>query len=303
MAEGSAVRTGGCRRGGAGVFCQLRSMAVRCRQLEWRAWSRRPWAGRDRPGDSASADRRRAIRCGCPGQAAERSGPAMIPVPASTRVWLAAGVTDMRKGFGGWRRWPRRCWSRIPIPVCGQARRFRRQPSSPPSHRWLDQRVGRGAAASPARVGRGRAAWTFVSVPPATAPHVHPSSPIRRPGQSRTPLPRGRRGRWQRRFGYAAEAPATERDFAGLPRHGIGPLRRDARRARGGGPVARRAGDKLDRRHPGRSEPGMLVGCAWVGSAGQPRAGAVRLDVRPSIRADIGSSAGIAGCRLRRPPK
>ena len=23
----------------------------------------------------------------------------MIPVPASTRVWLAAGVTDMRKGF------------------------------------------------------------------------------------------------------------------------------------------------------------------------------------------------------------
>jgi hypothetical protein len=25
----------------------------------------------------------------------------MIPVPASTKVWLAAGVTDMRKGFGG----------------------------------------------------------------------------------------------------------------------------------------------------------------------------------------------------------
>ncbi len=25
----------------------------------------------------------------------------MIPVPASTRVWLAAGVTDMRKGFVG----------------------------------------------------------------------------------------------------------------------------------------------------------------------------------------------------------
>ena len=27
--------------------------------------------------------------------------PAMIPVPAQTRVWLAAGVTDMRKGFNG----------------------------------------------------------------------------------------------------------------------------------------------------------------------------------------------------------
>ena len=25
----------------------------------------------------------------------------MIPVPASTREWLAAGVTDMRKGFNG----------------------------------------------------------------------------------------------------------------------------------------------------------------------------------------------------------
>jgi transposase len=25
----------------------------------------------------------------------------MIPVPASTKVWLAAGATDMRKGFNG----------------------------------------------------------------------------------------------------------------------------------------------------------------------------------------------------------
>ena len=25
----------------------------------------------------------------------------MIPVPSNTRVWLAAGVTDMRKGFAG----------------------------------------------------------------------------------------------------------------------------------------------------------------------------------------------------------
>ena len=25
----------------------------------------------------------------------------MIPVPSSTRVWLACGVTDMRKGFPG----------------------------------------------------------------------------------------------------------------------------------------------------------------------------------------------------------
>jgi len=25
----------------------------------------------------------------------------MIPVPSNTKIWLAAGVTDMRKGFGG----------------------------------------------------------------------------------------------------------------------------------------------------------------------------------------------------------
>jgi len=25
----------------------------------------------------------------------------MIPVPANTRIWLAGGVTAMRKGFGG----------------------------------------------------------------------------------------------------------------------------------------------------------------------------------------------------------
>ena len=25
----------------------------------------------------------------------------MIPVPASTKVWIALGVTDMRKGFNG----------------------------------------------------------------------------------------------------------------------------------------------------------------------------------------------------------
>ena len=25
----------------------------------------------------------------------------MIPVPMAAKVWLAAGVTDMRKGFGG----------------------------------------------------------------------------------------------------------------------------------------------------------------------------------------------------------
>ena len=32
----------------------------------------------------------------------------MIPVPSGARVWLAAGHTDMRNGFDGWRSWFRR---------------------------------------------------------------------------------------------------------------------------------------------------------------------------------------------------
>ena len=39
----------------------------------------------------------------------------MIPVPASTRVWLAAGVTDMRKGFNGLAALAEKVLSRILI--------------------------------------------------------------------------------------------------------------------------------------------------------------------------------------------
>jgi transposase len=40
----------------------------------------------------------------------------MIPVPASTRVWLAAGVTDMRKGFAGGRFvWPSPVHGRVSL--------------------------------------------------------------------------------------------------------------------------------------------------------------------------------------------
>ena len=35
----------------------------------------------------------------------------MIPVPANTRVWLAAGVTDMRKGFNGLSTRPKAGWT------------------------------------------------------------------------------------------------------------------------------------------------------------------------------------------------
>ena len=40
----------------------------------------------------------------------------MIPVPASTKVWLAAGVTDMRKGWGSLAVLAERCLRKILSP-------------------------------------------------------------------------------------------------------------------------------------------------------------------------------------------
>lgn len=28
----------------------------------------------------------------------------MIPLPSGTKIWLVAGITDMRNGFNGWLR-------------------------------------------------------------------------------------------------------------------------------------------------------------------------------------------------------
>ena len=55
---------------------------------------------RDRAGSRSHACARRR---GCAGAAhgARSAGAAMIGLPAGTRVWLAAGVTDMRKGMDG----------------------------------------------------------------------------------------------------------------------------------------------------------------------------------------------------------
>ncbi len=37
----------------------------------------------------------------------------MIPVPSGSRVWLATGHTDMRKGFDGWPPSSRTIWRAI----------------------------------------------------------------------------------------------------------------------------------------------------------------------------------------------
>ena len=47
------------------------------------------WSGRRADGDGADEG------------AGEGQAAAMIPVPSGARVWLAAGHTDMRRGFDG----------------------------------------------------------------------------------------------------------------------------------------------------------------------------------------------------------
>ena len=55
----------------------------------------------DRRADADHRNGRRADGDGADEGAGERQAPAMIPVPSGARVWLAAGHTDMRKGFDG----------------------------------------------------------------------------------------------------------------------------------------------------------------------------------------------------------
>ena len=58
--------------------------------------------GHDRAGSlRRSHSLARWRRCGVAAQRARRPGAAMIGLPAGTRVWIAAGVTDMRKGMDG----------------------------------------------------------------------------------------------------------------------------------------------------------------------------------------------------------
>ena len=55
----------------------------RCRAMQW-----------------SSGERDGFVRCRVPMPTGSRAC-SMIPVPGSTRVWLCAGVTDMRRGFPG----------------------------------------------------------------------------------------------------------------------------------------------------------------------------------------------------------
>ena len=91
----------------------------------------------------------------------------MIPVPASTRIWLAAGVTDMRKGFIGLSAQAEKVLKADPY--CGHLFVFRGRRGDLLKMIWWD---GQGACLFSKRLERGRFVWPSptdgrVSVTPA----------------------------------------------------------------------------------------------------------------------------------------
>lgn len=78
----------------------------------------------------------------------------MIPVPASTKVWLAAGVTDMRKGFNGLSALAEKVLDQDPY--CGHLFCFRGRRGDLLKVIWWD---GQGACLFSKRLERGRFVW------------------------------------------------------------------------------------------------------------------------------------------------
>jgi transposase len=78
----------------------------------------------------------------------------MIPVPAQTRVWLAAGVTDMRKGFDGLSAPAEKVLGQDPC--SGHLFVFRGRRGDLVKVVWFD---GQGACLFSKRLERGRFVW------------------------------------------------------------------------------------------------------------------------------------------------
>lgn len=78
----------------------------------------------------------------------------MIPVPSNTRVWLAAGVTDMRKGFNGLSALAEKVLRQDPY--CGHLFVFRGRRGDLIKVIWWD---GQGACLFSKRLERGRFVW------------------------------------------------------------------------------------------------------------------------------------------------
>ena len=82
----------------------------------------------------------------------------MIPVPSSTRVWLANGVTDMRKGFPGLAAQAERVLKADPY--SGHLFVFRGRRGDLVKMIWWD---GQGACLFAKRLERGRFVWPSAS--------------------------------------------------------------------------------------------------------------------------------------------
>ncbi len=78
----------------------------------------------------------------------------MIPVPASTRVWLCPGVTDMRRGFPGLSAQVDQVLKADPY--CGHIFIFRGRRGDLVKLIWFD---GQGACLFSKRLERGRFVW------------------------------------------------------------------------------------------------------------------------------------------------
>jgi len=115
----------------------------------------------------------------------------MIPVPVGTRVWLAAGVTDMRKGFNGLAAQTERVLSSDPH--SGHLFVFRGRRGDLLKIIWWD---GQGACLFAKRLEKGRFVWPSpadgkVSVTPAQLSMLLEGIDWRMPSRTWRPLTSG----------------------------------------------------------------------------------------------------------------
>lgn len=115
----------------------------------------------------------------------------MIPVPSNTRVWLAAGVTDMRKGFNGLAAQAERVLSADPH--SGHLFVFRGRRGDLLKIIWWD---GQGACLFAKRLEKGRFVWPSpadgkVNVTPAQLSMLLEGIDWRMPSRTWRPLTAG----------------------------------------------------------------------------------------------------------------
>ena len=115
----------------------------------------------------------------------------MITVPARTKVWLAAGVTDMRKGFNGLSALAEKVLNQDPF--CGHLFVFRGRRGDLIKVIWFD---GQGACLFSKRLEKGRFVWPSpadgkVSISPAQLAMLLEGIDWRMPERTWRPLSTG----------------------------------------------------------------------------------------------------------------